>query len=65
MVGAEARLPGVIPRVTLLAALGPGPTATEEITVLPQPLPSAEIDAVLDAVPAAAGVVASETEGVR
>lgn len=56
----EGRLAGVIPRVTLLAALGPGPTATEEITVLPQPMPSAEIDAVL-----ADEVVASETEGVR
>ncbi|WP_420812643.1 quaternary amine ABC transporter ATP-binding protein [Microbacterium hydrothermale] len=57
---AEGRLAGVIPRVTLLAALGPGPTSTEEITVLPQPLPSAEIDAVLDT-----PVAASETEGVR
>ncbi len=61
----EGRLTGVIPRVTLLAALGPGPTATEEITVLPQPLPSAEIDAVLDGTPADAPVVATENEGVR
>jgi glycine betaine/proline transport system ATP-binding protein len=62
---ADGRLAGVIPRVTLLAALGPGPTATEELTVLPQPLPSAEIDAALDGTPADAGVSASETEGVR
>ena len=60
VVDAEGRLAGVIPRVTLLAALGPGPTATEEITVLPQPVPSAEIDAVL-----AGEAAASETEGVR
>ncbi|WP_295831355.1 betaine/proline/choline family ABC transporter ATP-binding protein [uncultured Microbacterium sp.] len=62
---ADGRLAGVIPRVTLLAALGPGPTATEELTVLPQPLPSAEIDAALDGTSADAGVAASETEGVR
>ena len=62
---AEGRLAGVIPRVTLLAALGPGPTATEEITVLPNPLPSAEIDAVLDATSADPGVPASETGGMR
>lgn len=66
---AEGRLTGVIPRVTLLAALGPGPTATEEITVLPQPVPSAEIDAVLADAPVPNGdateAVASEIEGVR
>lgn len=66
---AEGRLTGVIPRVTLLAALGPGPTATEEITVLPQPVPSAEIDAVLADAPVPTGdvpeAVASEIEGVR
>jgi glycine betaine/proline transport system ATP-binding protein len=33
--------------------------------VLPQPLPSAEIDAVLDGTPADAGVTASGIEGVR
>jgi glycine betaine/proline transport system ATP-binding protein len=69
VVDAEGRLTGVIPRVTLLAALGPGPTATEEITVLPQPVPSAEIDAVLAGTPASAGeapdAVASGIEGVR
>lgn len=69
VVDAEGRLTGVIPRVTLLAALGPGPTSTEEITVLPQPVPSAEIDAVLAASPVSAGeapgAVASGIEGVR
>lgn len=60
VVDADGRLSGVIPRVTLLAALGPGSTATEEITVLPQPVPSAEIDAVL-----AGEAVASGTEEVR
>ncbi len=55
---AEGRLAGVIPRVTLLAALGPGPNATEEITVLPTPVPQAEIDAVLAAdAPSSNGVV--------
>ncbi|MFF0910753.1 glycine betaine/L-proline ABC transporter ATP-binding protein [Microbacterium enclense] len=57
---ADGRLTGVIPRVTLLAALGPGPNATEEITVLPQPVPQAEIDAVL-----AGEAAAPETEAVR
>jgi glycine betaine/proline transport system ATP-binding protein len=46
---AEGHLVGVIPRVTLLAALGPGPGATEEITLPAQPMPTAEIDAVLAA----------------
>lgn len=44
---AEERLVGVIPRVTLLAALGPGPNSTEEITLPMRPIPQAEIDAVL------------------
>ena len=43
------KLIGVIPRVTLLAALGPGPGATEEITLPQQPVPSAEIDEILAA----------------
>ncbi|CDK01089.1 glycine betaine transporter subunit; ATP-binding compoent of ABC superfamily [Microbacterium sp. C448] len=43
----EGRLVGVIPRVTLLAALGPGMNETSEITILPQPMPSTEIDALL------------------
>ena len=60
VVDADGRLSGVIPRVTLLAALGPGSTSTEEITVLPQPVPSAEIDAVL-----AGEAAASGTEEVR
>lgn len=44
---AEGRLVGVIPRITLLAALGPGPGATEEITIPLQPMPQAAIDEVL------------------
>src|SRR5690606_594350 len=35
------RLVGVIPRITLLAALGPGTSATEEITLPPPPVPQA------------------------
>ncbi|MFN3949601.1 glycine betaine/L-proline ABC transporter ATP-binding protein [Microbacterium sp.] len=64
----DGRLAGVIPRVTLLAALGPGPTSTEEITVLPQPLPSAEIDAALDATgtdPDAGDSVSASAAGSR
>ncbi|GAB3597878.1 quaternary amine ABC transporter ATP-binding protein [Microbacterium tumbae] len=44
---AEGRLAGVIPRVTLLAALGPGPGATEEIALPLPPVSQAEIAAVL------------------
>ncbi|MBP2435724.1 glycine betaine/proline transport system ATP-binding protein [Microbacterium amylolyticum] len=43
----EDRLVGVIPRITLLAALGPGPNATEEITLPTAPLSNAIIDEVL------------------
>ena len=66
VVDAEGRLTGVIPRVTLLAALGPGPNSTEEITLPHQPVPQAEIDAVLgeaDAATAAAATEAPTTEG--
>ncbi|WP_243228708.1 glycine betaine/L-proline ABC transporter ATP-binding protein [Microbacterium sp. CIAB417] len=61
---AAGRLVGVIPRVTLLAALGPGPGATEEITLPHLPVPQAEIDAVLQEGFAAdaAAPVASATE---
>jgi glycine betaine/proline transport system ATP-binding protein len=48
VVDGGGRLVGVIPRVTLLAALGPGPGSTEEITLPLRPVPQAEIDAVLD-----------------
>ncbi|SJN38512.1 L-proline glycine betaine ABC transport system permease protein ProV (TC 3.A.1.12.1) [Microbacterium esteraromaticum] len=41
------RLTGVIPRVTLLAALGPGPGATGELTIPLQPIPANMIDEVL------------------
>src|SRR5690606_23799870 len=44
---AEGRLAGVIPRVTLLAALGPGPGATGELTLPLNPMPQAVIDEVL------------------
>ncbi|MEV8218183.1 glycine betaine/L-proline ABC transporter ATP-binding protein [Microbacterium sp. NPDC077391] len=44
---AEGRLTGVIPRVTLLAALGPGPGATGELTLPLNPMPQAVIDEVL------------------
>ena len=59
----EGRLVGVIPRVTLLAALGPGPTDTSEITILPRPMPSTEIDALLE--DSVDGVPAADSEGVR
>src|SRR5690606_38492694 len=44
---AEGRLTGVIPRVTLLAALGPGPGSTGELTLPLNPMPQAVIDEVL------------------
>ena len=65
VVNADEQLVGVIPRVTLLAALGPGPTATEEIMILPQPVSQAIIDEVLAEAADADGVSASEKEGVR
>lgn len=43
----DGRLTGVIPRVTLLAALGPGPGATGELTIPLQPMPATMIDQVL------------------
>jgi len=43
----DGRLVGVIPRVTLLAALGPGPGATGELTLPLTPMPQAVIDEVL------------------
>ncbi|OCG75847.1 glycine betaine ABC transporter ATP-binding protein [Microbacterium sediminis] len=55
------RLLGVIPRVTLLAALGPGPGATEEITLPQQPVPTTVIDQVL----AEAEVAAADLKEVR
>ena len=58
------RLVGVIPRVTLLAALGPGPGSTEEITVLQPPIPSTVIDQVLAEADAAAAA-AADSEEVR
>lgn len=43
----NGRLLGVVPRVTLLAALGPGPANTEEIAILAPPLPATVVDEVL------------------
>ncbi|CBT75742.1 MAG TPA: glycine betaine/L-proline ABC transporter ATP-binding protein [Glutamicibacter sp.] len=48
---AENRLLGVIPRVTLLAALASTTPQTEEISVLDSPLPSDIVDAVLQIEP--------------
>ena len=59
------RLVGVIPRVTLLAALGPGPGATEEITLPLPPMPQAEIDAVLGEGATGPDDGAARVEGVR
>ena len=66
---ADDRLVGVIPRVTLLAALGPGPNSTEELTLPLEPMPQAEVDRVIaeaGGAPAtgAAETGAAETEGV-
>lgn len=61
---AEGRLVGVIPRITLLAALGPGPGATEEITIPLQPMPQAAIDEVL-AEATAVDRAAAQNEEVR
>ncbi|MCT9819412.1 glycine betaine/L-proline ABC transporter ATP-binding protein [Microbacterium sp. W1N] len=63
VVDADGRLVGVIPRVTLLSALGPTTTDTSEIAVLPEPLPVTEINEALAG--AAVGGAATETEGVR
>ncbi|MCM3695020.1 quaternary amine ABC transporter ATP-binding protein [Microbacterium oleivorans] len=57
---AEGRLVGVIPRITLLTALGPSTTETTEIPVVLDPVPGAEIDEAL-----AVGAPASEKEEVR
>ncbi|MEV7692896.1 glycine betaine/L-proline ABC transporter ATP-binding protein [Microbacterium sp. NPDC089189] len=62
---AEGRLVGVIPRITLLAALGPGPNATEEITLPPQPVSQAVIDEVLAEAGDAVAGAANDNEGVR
>ncbi|WP_198411100.1 quaternary amine ABC transporter ATP-binding protein [Microbacterium suaedae] len=47
VVDEAGKLVGVIPRMTLLAALGPGPGSTEEITLPAQPVPTTVIDQVL------------------
>ena len=65
VVDATGRLTGVIPRITLLAALGPGPGATGELTLPLLPMPQAEIDAVLDDGWTADPADAVKTEEVR
>jgi len=67
---AEGRLAGVIPRVTLLAALGPGPGATGELTIPIQPMPATMIDEVLaeaqnavDSASAPTGAVGTDDTG--
>ncbi|HCS61450.1 MAG TPA: glycine betaine ABC transporter ATP-binding protein [Microbacterium sp.] len=60
---AENRLVGVIPRVTLLAALGPGPNATGELTIPLQPMPTTVLDEVLG--DAAGDAPAAEAKEVR
>ncbi len=60
---AEGRLVGVIPRITLLTALGPQTTETTEIPVVLDPVPGAVIDEALAG--AADGAAASEKEEVR
>jgi glycine betaine/proline transport system ATP-binding protein len=62
VIDGDDRIVGVIPRVTLLAALGPGPNSTEEITLPMPPVPQAEIDAVLGEADAATSEAAA-TEG--
>ncbi|MGW8482492.1 quaternary amine ABC transporter ATP-binding protein [Microbacterium sp. NPDC055903] len=59
---AEGRLVGVIPRITLLAALGPGPGATEEITLPLPPVSHAEIALVLGEADAVGGAPVTEGE---
>ena len=59
---AAGRLVGVIPRVTLLAALGPGPGATGELTLPLNPMPQAVIDEVLAEAQDAVESAASETD---
>ncbi|MFS0866085.1 glycine betaine/L-proline ABC transporter ATP-binding protein [Microbacterium sp. 179-B 1A2 NHS] len=60
---AEGRLVGVIPRITLLTALGPQTTETTEIPVILDPVPHAVIDEAL--AEAAVDGAAGEKEEVR
>ncbi|CAH0123368.1 Glycine betaine/carnitine transport ATP-binding protein GbuA [Microbacterium sp. Bi121] len=64
VIDGDDRIVGVIPRVTLLAALGPGPNSTEEITLPMPPVPQAEIDAVLGEADAATAAAATEGEAL-
>ncbi|UNK70764.1 glycine betaine/L-proline ABC transporter ATP-binding protein [Microbacterium sp. H1-D42] len=62
---ADGRLTGVIPRVTLLAALGPGTGATGELTIPLQPMSATMIDEVLEAAASAVDGSTPDAEGVR
>lgn len=62
VVDSEDRLVGVIPRVTLLAALGPQGVVTGEIPTVPPPVSQAEIDAVLAEAEHTAGAAAEDEE---
>ncbi|MDX2376282.1 glycine betaine/L-proline ABC transporter ATP-binding protein [Microbacterium sp. LRZ72] len=59
------RLVGVIPRVTLLAALAPGPGATGEIAVQQQPVPHDVIDEMLAEEPQQPSSGGPDSEAVR
>ena len=58
----SGRLVGIIPRITLLTALGPSTTETSEIRVLPEPVPADEIE---QALAEASGPASAVTEEVR
>ncbi|MCS0499078.1 quaternary amine ABC transporter ATP-binding protein [Protaetiibacter mangrovi] len=61
----QGRLVGVIPRVTLLAALGPGTTATAELTLPLPPVATGEIDRLLAESEAVGAADAADPEEVR
>jgi glycine betaine/proline transport system ATP-binding protein len=65
VVDAEERLVGVIPRITLLAALGPGAGDTSEISLPLQPMSQEVIDEVLAEATDAVASSADESEEVR
>ncbi|WP_344340517.1 glycine betaine/L-proline ABC transporter ATP-binding protein [Agrococcus versicolor] len=61
----DGRLAGIIPRVTLLAALGPAANATGPLMVLPQPVSHDLIDEVLADADDAHGPLVADAEEVR
>ena len=62
VIDARERLVGVIPRVTLLAALGGEPEAAATATPRPDPMPTAELDRILGV---AVGSGATDAEEAR